>query len=222
MPSHTRRLNSFGYIWHRRARPCSNGTCTWCRLVSLPRLGHVTLTLFNTSCELLMILVRLRAGPWTGPELTRIPRVHMSTTSIITPSIAASLIMHASDQDEAPCGCSCTKNLPESICISYSLTQNSRCARPAAISAFTVSGSLLYTDSFWSCEKAVHGREPIRKIGFVSASNLTTRLCTLGSAKFHAFPVAGSARVRSRLQPGLRSMPFLSYSAAAIAILGCE
>ena len=68
----------------------------------------------------------------------------------------------------------------------------------------------------------MQGGDPIKKRGLVLLNNLITRLWTFGSERSHALPVLGSAMVKSRLQPGWRLMPSLSYSAAACAIRGLE
>ena len=141
--SQTRLLILFGYIWHLRARPDSNGTWTWCLDTSKLLLGQETAALFKTARELLKVLSCFRAGPRRYPVSTCMPIAHMSTIATSTPSNAAMAVTQSSCQDTASAGCSWMKNRPACTCMTYNFMQHQKWTPPASGSAATTSGSCL-------------------------------------------------------------------------------
>ena len=171
------------------------------------RLVHCIPTLLSTSGELLisLVLFSTSASPFLSVILR--PNAHMSHVVISTSSSAINLNISGISHELAALGCSCRKYLPASIWIRYTSTQNLTCSLASFMALSNSFLFLLFLDRFCSDENMVHGGDPITKNGAVSRTIFLTLSLTACFARSHGFPVRGSSRVRSRLQPGTNRTP---------------
>ena len=100
--------------------------------------------------------------------------------------------------------------------------QNFMCFFPRSNSCATTFGHLRPLLIFCNTENGVHGGEPMTKSGRFSAMIFLTLDWIFSLDRSQGFPVWGSALVRSKLQPGIKSTPSLLLAVASCATRGCE